>query len=112
MQNPSTGKIQWIAVLLPAYDLKETNKWHPYARKFIDEFGENTDILNCIEAKMNTFSWTGSPIGKYEDDKQLFNSLLDHPIETVRRWAKYNYTKLESRLEREINREKDGEFGY
>ncbi|MEI2694126.1 MAG: hypothetical protein V9E90_03580 [Saprospiraceae bacterium] len=105
-------KIQWIAVLLPAYDLKETNKWHPYARKFIDEFGENTDILNCIEAKMNTFSWTGSPIGKYEDDKQLFNSLLDHPIETVRRWAEYNYTKLESRLEREINREKDGEFGY
>ena len=104
------SNIEWIARLLPAYDNLpgDTERWHPFAKSFIDEFGDDNKILLEISATMSSYSWTGSLVPKLQSDVKIFNLLLDHPKGKVRDWAVANIANLEKRIHWEQNRDEDG----
>jgi hypothetical protein len=102
-------KISWIAELLPIYHKNPDGNivWHPYAKAFIDEFGENDEVLDHISAKIGTYSWVGSVVYKLEEDRRLFELLLDHPSDNVRNWANVHIADLDKRIKWERNRDED-----
>ncbi|MEJ8819458.1 hypothetical protein [Lacibacter sp. H407] len=98
-----------IAELLPIYLANGDGSfdWHPYARKFIDQFGESKEVLGYISAKIGTYSWIGSIVPKLERDLMLFKRLVDHPLENVRIWADLHVQDLEKKIKAESDRDAD-----
>ncbi len=103
--------LYWIAEWLPVFanDKNANSKWHPYALAFLSEFGTQKEVLSGISAKIGSYSWVGSVIGRYETVKEMFVELLNHPLSEVKRWASENLKITESRLDWERNHE--SEFG-
>ena len=103
------SELYWIAELLPLFDKQRNkeSKWHGYAKKFIDEFGNDKNVLSAIGAKLGTYSWTGSVVPKLESDKALFVELLDHPFPSVREWAQLHIEDLDKRIKWESNRDEE-----
>jgi len=101
--------IYWVSELLPIYDITQSgsNSWHVYAKSFIDEFGDIDEVLSGISAKMGTYSWMGSVVPKLQRDRELFESLLNHSKENVRKWARMHINDLEKRIKWENNRDED-----
>jgi len=56
---------------------------------------------------MGNYSWTGSVIPLLISKKQLFESLLNHKINTVVDWAKRNIKYLEEEIKREKYRDEE-----
>lgn len=105
--------IHWIALMLPIYETKvsETTNWHPYALKFINEFGNSESILSAISANLGTYSWTGSILPRLEIEMNLFKSLRNHILPSVKKWAEIQIENIEKRIISEANREQDGFLG-
>lgn len=105
-------ELYWIAELLPMFnsDRDTRSAWHPYAMAFIDEFGDDKNVLNAISAKLGSYSWVGSVVPKLESDASLFEQLLNHKIESVRKWAHANLEDVQNRIRWERNRDEDGVF--
>jgi len=102
--------LYWIADLLPVFGgpRSATSELHPYAKAFIDEFGDNKAVLGAIAAKIGTYGWMGSIIPKLESDRAIFSQLLDHPRPEVREWAKIHLDDVNNRIQFEQNREAEG----
>jgi len=106
-----TGReIYWIAELLPLYnpDHSSQSRWHPYALRFINEFGSDRHVLNCISAKLGTYSWVGSVVPMLEGHKALYEELADHPNQVVKQWAQAELREVERRIKWERDRDEDG----
>jgi hypothetical protein len=103
-------ELYWVAEVLPLFSKERgpDNKWHPYAMKFLDEFGQDKHVLDAIAAKLGTYSWTGSVVPKLESDKALYEQLLNHPEPVVREWATAQLADVVHRIKAERNREEDG----
>ena len=103
-------ELLWIAELLPLFAKERTSEsnWHPYAMKFINEFGADTQILGAISAKLGSYSWVDSVVPKLRSDMALFKEILDHPQQTVREWAQLQLDDVEKRIKWETNRDEDG----
>jgi hypothetical protein len=101
-------EIHWIVQLLPIFNTYEQDQWHPYAKAFIDEFGNNNDVLSGIDSKIGTYSWIGSIVERLEQNKKLYESLLLHKNINVRKWAEVNVKSLIKRIEWEKNRDEEG----
>lgn len=103
-------ELYWISELLPLFDEERNveNDWHPYAKKFIDEFGDDKNFLGSISANLGIFSWTGSVVPKLASDKALFEKLLTHRFATVREWAQINISDLDNRIKWEKDKDEDG----
>lgn len=94
-----------LAELVPVFAPVEDGKiasWHPYAKRLIDEFGEYDQVLDALNASMNTFSWTGSIAPYLEQQLALMDELTSHTKAKVAEWA----TKYADYLKQEIEREK------
>jgi hypothetical protein len=65
-------------------------EWHPFAKLILDNFGINRTVLKNLSANMGTYGTVGSQIPYFLMQQRLFKSLVDHPIEEVRIWAKDN----------------------
>jgi len=101
-------EIHWVVQLLPIFDTQDADKWHPYAKAFIDKFGDNNEVLSGIDSKIGTYSWIGSVVERLEQNKKLFESLRGHPNANVRRWAEINVSSLVERIRWEKNRDDEG----
>jgi hypothetical protein len=102
--------LDWIAELLPVFreSRSPTAELHPYAKAFIDEFGEHPEVRLAIGAKMGSFGWMGSLIPKLQSDKAIWTQLLEHPKEEVWAWAQANLQHVNERMEEEQDREAEG----
>lgn len=100
----------WVARLLPAYSQGPGNSdsWHPYTLRYINEFGNNSKVLSEISSTMGSFSWSGSVVPKLQCDLLLFRQLQNHPIPTVRDWATGYIQNIQNRIVVEDNRDQDG----
>ena len=101
-----------IAGLLPIYNNnnQDFTQWNPIAKRLIDEFGDIQEVLNELSCNMGTFSWTGSVVPLLESKKDLFESILSHPITLVSEWAKQNVQYTEKEIENEKNRDVEAFF--
>lgn len=96
-----------LAELTPIFDNNNTDyaKWHPFAFRLIDEFGDIKEVLNHLSSNMGTYSWTGSVVPFLESKKELFMQLTSHKTESVREWAISYIGYLDKDIEREKNRD-------
>lgn len=76
-----------IARSLPIFHPKQPNTWHPFTKRFIDEFGDHNELLIKIEGRMKSFSSSGSVEDMYESYLVLFKDLENHPKINVLTWA-------------------------
>lgn len=109
-KNHRGNELYWISELLPLFNEERSsdNEWHPYAMKFLNEFGDDRDFLSAISANLGTFGWTGTIVPKLKSDRVLFEKLLDHKIKLVREWAQLNIDDLDKRIKWESDRDEDG----
>jgi hypothetical protein len=87
-----------IAKIMP---LKKGETWHHFAKKIIDEFGNDSNVLNKILKNLSGFSYHGSAEPYFQQQKNLFEQLKDHPLESVRNWAQQQQNYCSNRMERE-----------
>lgn len=96
-----------VSELAPIFNGNNSNysEWHPIALRLINEYGDITDVLRSLSSNMGTYSWTGSIVALLEAKKKLFETLIEHPIDNVRKWALSNISYLEKDIEVEKNRD-------
>jgi len=98
-----------MASMTPIYADNNTkyNEWHPIARRIIDEFGNNKDVLIHLSSNMGTFSWGGSLVPYYSSQVEMFEQLLDHQFPNVREWAESTISNLKIAVKNEKNRDEE-----
>ena len=78
-QNRPEGP-RLVASMLPLIEKRGDNDytWHPFARAFLEAFGDDEEFLRNISSNLNSFSWTGSIVPYYEMQIRL----MDEPPAT------------------------------
>lgn len=107
-EYPDVAPIR-LASMVPIY---KNGNIHPIALRLIDNFGDNDDVLIALHSNINTFGWTGSLVPLYEQEKKLFEGLIDHRIPNVAKWARINVENVCLELENEKRREEERKFLY
>ena len=98
-----------IANIMPLeIETNGTVTWHPLARKIIDEFGNQQEVLDELSANMGTYGTIGSRVPYLTSLKILVSELRTHTIPEVRKWAdsKIKSLEIEIKLE-ELSNEED-----
>lgn len=90
-----------IAKMLPIFKDNNRDDWHPFAIQFIDEFGDDENVLQSISGQMGSYSWVGSTVDLFSSEKLILEKLINHKNDAVKNWAKKEVSKLESKIARE-----------
>ena len=98
-----------LASMVPIF---EGEGFHPITKRFIDEFGENQEVVDNLGSNMGSFSWVGSIIPLLESKRKLFETLINHPKNIVSDWAKKNIYYADQEILREAGREDEEKFLY
>ncbi|MEZ4901781.1 MAG: hypothetical protein R2822_08505 [Spirosomataceae bacterium] len=102
-KNQPINVLQRIARSLPIFHPTQPNTWHPFTKRFIDEFGDHNELLAEIQARMNSFGSTGSVEDMYQSYLVLFKELENHPKSNVLTWANWSIDFLPKRIKGERN---------
>jgi len=93
-----------LAEMVPIFaTVTEAGKssWHPIARRLIDQFGNDADVLSHLSSNIGTFGWTGSIVPYLRQQQDIMMEIKDHPFPLVAEWA----NKYLAHLTREIKNE-------
>lgn len=90
-----------IARYIPIFSNNKRDSWHPFALKFIDEFGNDEKVLIEISANMGTYSWTGSVVPLLIAEKKLYEILSTNKNIAVQNWAKKNIHYIEENIKKQ-----------
>jgi hypothetical protein len=106
----SLDEAPWrIATISPIFNKSDDNKLHPFAKLFIDEFGDREDVRNNFNANLNPFTSVGSRIPYLQDRIELLKELQNHQIKEVRSWVASEITRFKADIKEEkIRNEEDG----
>ena len=83
-----------------------------YVIKLLDKYGDNKDMLSSLSSNLGTFSWTGSVVPLYEQQKAAFEGIRPHKNQNVDVWAQENIEYLNRTIQNEINREDETRLIY
>jgi hypothetical protein len=92
-----------LANMVPIFHETVPAKWHPFTLRLIDEFGDNDDFINKLDANMNSYSWTGSIVPLLRDKKTIIELLNEHKFQKIREWAQANSIRLDEAIRRETH---------
>ena len=67
--------------------------------RLLNEFGDRDDVRRYLTQNMHTFGWCGSLTTYYALYEEPLRSLLDHPIGSLRRWAKEAHVQMRKQVE-------------
>ena len=108
-----------LAAMVPVYEYEKNESGGSRATgfssiilKLLDQYGSEEEVLNSLNANMNSFSWTGSVIPLYKQKKKALEQLLTHPNMEVVRWAEKGIERAEAEIEYETKREDYEYFAY
>ncbi|MBF0145898.1 MAG: hypothetical protein HQL84_04970 [Magnetococcales bacterium] len=88
-----------IARTMPLFDQDGGDwRWHSFAKRFIDEFGDSEEILSQINVNMGCYSYFGEISQYYKMKRQAFYKLRDHKSTKVLRWAQQHIEDLNSTI--------------
>lgn len=82
------------------------NTVHPFAKGFIDRFGDQDRIQREINANVGSFSIIGSVEPYYQQLIDLFETLNNHESRSIRTWAKKETENYKYRLKYDILKER------
>jgi hypothetical protein len=92
-----------IAHMMPlSIGENDDEKWHPFSKAIIDEFGDNEHVLSQLSSHMGSVGTVGSRIPYFTTQKKLLQALINHPIQRVKEWADsmLEYTEKTIKVER------------
>ncbi|WP_343624468.1 hypothetical protein [Flavobacterium lindanitolerans] len=78
------------------------NDIHPFAKGFIDRFGDQPKVMEELSANLGSFGTIGGSEWYFQLLMNLVEELSEHPKREVRDWAKkaYNYYEKSLKLEK------------
>jgi len=98
-----------LALMVPIF---EDQEFHPIAKRLINEYGDNQELLDNLSCNMGTYSWVGSVVPLLESKIKLLESLYNHPITRVAEWAQIKVTYLNDEIHKENQKEDERKFLY
>lgn len=100
--NPDTGPA-FLSRVLPVLTSRKIDAaegaFHPLMLRLLNEFGGRDDVRRGIHQNMHTFGWTGSLTTYYALYEQPLQSLAQHPIGAVRRWAQIMLREMRNNID-------------
>lgn len=76
--------------------------WDPFARKIIDDFGNQKEVLKRLSSKLSNYLiHTYSAESLYIKRKRFIEELLDHPFDEVKTFVKKEIEYLDFRIKEE-----------
>ena len=85
---------------------------HPLFKRLLDQFGDREDVLEATLENIHTFGWTGSLTTYFGQYLRPLESLRNHSLARVARWANRTIRQLGQEIERTRNREEEREAGW
>jgi len=101
----------FVAVVAPLLIENDNlgNVLHPLVKRLLNEFGDREDVLSNLDRNMHTFGWSGSVTTYFALYHEPLRSLLAHPKEQVRKWARKTLQRIRLNIQSEKNREEEQE---
>ncbi|WP_315806360.1 MULTISPECIES: type II TA system antitoxin MqsA family protein [unclassified Bradyrhizobium] len=99
--NPDTAPA-FLARVLPVLTTRAKGAdrtFHPLVKRLLDEFGEREDVLRYLVQNMHSFGWTGSLTTYFALYEEPLQSLFEHPLGAVRRWAQVTHAHMRKQVE-------------
>lgn len=99
--NPEAGPA-FLARVLPVLTTRAEGAdrtFHPLMSRLLNEFGDRDDVRRSLTQNMYTFGWSGSLTTYYARYEEPLSSLFDHPIGSLRRWAKEAHVQMRKQVE-------------
>jgi hypothetical protein len=102
-----------VARMLPVIARSGDNgyTWHPFARAFLEAFGDDEEFLRNIAGNLHSFFWTGSVVPYYEMQIHLMDELSCHKHPQVQKWARDNTEWLKKQISQERRQEEEHDLG-
>lgn len=95
----------------PLQEQDEDSSWTPLARILLEKFGDDKEMLDQIAATMYSGCWSGSAVPRLQKDKRAFEELKTHRHSSVVAWATTELGNLRERIEYELKRDEERDFG-
>ena len=73
--------------------------FHPLMMRLLNEFGDRDDVRRSLMQNMHTFGWSGSLTTYFSLYEEPLQSLFEHPLGPLRRWAKIAHTQMRHQVE-------------
>ncbi|MBG0794219.1 type II toxin-antitoxin system MqsA family antitoxin [Methylocystis sp. H62] len=99
--HPDAGPA-FLARVLPVLTTRAEGAdrtFHPLMTRLLNEFGDRDDVRRYLTQNMHTFGWTGSLTTYYALYEEPLRSLFDHPIGSLRRWAREAHLQIRKKVE-------------
>ena len=81
--------------------------WHPLALRLINKYGQDPVFIGELTANFGTYGITGSRLPYLKKKHSLFKELENHPIQTVKEWAKSQASQVETEIQRDRLQEEE-----
>lgn len=75
--------------------------WSQIVMKIIDKYGSDERLLQELSARLHSYSITGSAVPLYKSRQELVSSLVNHPNDTVKAFAKREIEYFERKIDEE-----------
>jgi hypothetical protein len=101
MPNPEAAPA-FLASILPVLTTREEGvegSFHHMMMRLLNEFGERDDVRRYLIQNVHTFGWSGSLTTYYALYEAPLRSLFEHPIGSLRRWAKVAHAQMRQQVE-------------
>jgi hypothetical protein len=100
--NEPTAKIFAIMILrFEVIDKENKITWAPLVKSLIDKYGSDSRMMEELSDRIHSFSATGSAMAIFKSRKELVSTLLDHPKDEVRAFAKQQVEYFDRQIEQE-----------
>ncbi|MDR9779598.1 hypothetical protein [Rhizobium redzepovicii] len=97
--------VSWLPVAIEQRD--GSLAWHPAMAAFVEEFGDQPNVLRALSDRLRPSTWSGSLAGYLEPLVPLVSGWLAHSSPAVRAWAAAALDGLRRRIDYEREDDED-----
>lgn len=102
----STDRAAFLIEFYPTLSADDNRMaWHPDFEELASRYGASKEFRKALAERMRPRSWSGSVIPLLEVYLDPLESWFKHPTRSLAVWAKDQYQRLQSRIERERQNE-------
>ena len=82
-------------------------KWHPELEKFMDEFGDQPNVLPALSLRLHPSSWSGGLAPYLEPVLPMVEGWSKHRSSSVRAWASEQLDWLQKEIAQDLKRSEE-----
>lgn len=115
LENAKTSFPRRIATMMPVYSPDDPARFDEFLIWMLDNlnsFKSSDEVLSAIHSNINSFSWAGSPIALYEQQKDCFEKIKEHKNKNVAEWAIRNIKEIDNNINYQFRNESYDQIKY